>query len=134
MKEQANRYRAFPFLTLESLRKAAGGASVIVSRAGATAITEIALWKKPAILIPIPESISHDQRTNAYAYARTGAAVVLEEENMTPNILFSEVRRLNDPALGAQMSSHAEGFAVPHAARLIAEELLRIGLSHHQPA
>ena len=42
------------------------------SRAGATAITEIALWKKPAILIPIPESISHDQRTNAYAYARTG--------------------------------------------------------------
>ncbi len=44
------------------------------SRARArTTITEVALWGKPAILIPIPESISHDQRTNAYAYAHTGA-------------------------------------------------------------
>lgn len=128
-----HRYRAFPFLTLESLRRAAGAASVVVSRAGATAITEIAFWKKPAILIPIPESISHDQRTNAYAYARTGAASVLEEGNMTPNILISEVRRLNDPAVAAQMVAHAEGFANPQAARLIAEELLHIGRSHAEP-
>lgn len=128
--ELASRYRPFPFLTRESLLRAAGAASVVVSRAGATAITEIALWKKPALLIPIPESISHDQRTNAYAYARTGAASVLEEGNMTPNILVSEVRRLNDPELGRQMAARAEGFANPQAARLIAEELMRIGLSH----
>jgi UDP-N-acetylglucosamine--N-acetylmuramyl-(pentapeptide) pyrophosphoryl-undecaprenol N-acetylglucosamine transferase len=129
----ASRYRPFPFLTRESLLQAAGAASVVVSRAGATAITEIALWKKPAILIPIPESISHDQRTNAYAYAHTGAAVVLEEDNMTPHILVSEVRRLNDPSLAGQMAARAEGFANPQAARLIAEELMRIGFSHSEP-
>lgn len=125
-----NRYHAFPFLTLESLRRAAGAADVVVSRAGATAITEIALWKKPAILVPIPESISHDQRTNAYAYARTGAAVVLEEGNMTPNILISEIRRISDPRTAGTMQHAAEGFANPNAARLIAEELMRIALSH----
>lgn len=129
----ANRYHVFPFLTQDSLRKAAGAASVVVSRAGATAITEISLWRKPAILIPIPEAVSHDQRTNAYAYARTGAAVVLEEENMTPHILASEIRRIADPSVAAPMIAAAAGFANPDAARLIAEELLRIASSHDQP-
>lgn len=129
----ADRYHAFPYLTLESMRRAAGAADVVVSRAGSTSITEISLWRKPAILIPIPESISHDQRMNAYAYARTGAAVVLEEENMTPHILASEIKRIANPAVGAAMSAAAQGFANPNAARLIAEELLRIALSHQQP-
>lgn len=132
------RYHVFPYLTRESLREAAGAASVVVSRAGSTAIMEISLWGKPAILIPIPESISHDQRTNAYAYAHTGAAVVLEEENLTPNILASEISRIaGDASLAERMAEHGRGFANPQAARLIAEELIRIGLSHlpqEQPA
>ncbi len=125
------RYHVFPYLSQESLREAAGAAAVVVSRAGATAITEIALWKKPAILVPIPESVSHDQRTNAYAYAHTGAAVVLEEDNMAPHILASEIHRIaSDLALRARMSEHSAAFANPNAARLIAEELLRISLAH----
>jgi UDP-N-acetylglucosamine--N-acetylmuramyl-(pentapeptide) pyrophosphoryl-undecaprenol N-acetylglucosamine transferase len=103
----------------------------VVSRAGSTAITEIALWGKPAILIPIPESVSHDQRTNAYAYAHTGAAVILEEENLTPNLLASEIRRITgDTGLQQRMAAQGRSFANPQAARLIAEELLRIALSH----
>jgi UDP-N-acetylglucosamine--N-acetylmuramyl-(pentapeptide) pyrophosphoryl-undecaprenol N-acetylglucosamine transferase len=127
----AERYHAFPYLSVLSIRRAAGAATVVVSRAGATAISEISLWRKPAILIPIPESISHDQRTNAYAYARTGAAVVLEEANMTPHVLSSEVRRIaSDPAVAAEMSRKGADFANPEAARMIAEEVLAIGLSH----
>src|SRR3989344_3944879 len=68
----ASRYHPFGYLSEVSLRRAAGAADVIVSRAGASTIAEIGLWKKPAILIPIPESVSHDQRSNAYSYARTG--------------------------------------------------------------
>jgi len=130
--QRGGKYSAFPYLTLESLRRAAGAATVVVSRAGSTAINEIALWRKPAILVPIPESISHDQRTNAYAYARTGAAVVLEENNMTPHILASEIKRIANPAVAGVMSKAAEGFANPNAARIIAEELLRIALSHQE--
>ena len=127
----ANRYHAFPYLSQESMREAAGAASLVISRAGSTSITEISLWKKPAILIPIPEAISHDQRTNAYAYAHLGAAEVLEEENLTPNLLASEVRRITgDPGLMQRMAAQGATFANPGAARLIAEELLRIALSH----
>ncbi len=125
------RYHAFPYLSLESMRKAAGASTLVVSRAGATAITEISLWQKPSILIPIPEEISHDQKTNAYAYARTGAAVVLEEGNMTPHLLMSEIRRLClDTALASTMAGHSKEFANPGAAELIASELLAIALSH----
>lgn len=129
------RYHPFPFLTLDSMRRAAGAATVIVSRAGATAIAELSLWKKPAILIPIPESVSHDQRTNAYTYAHTGAAVVMEEANLTPHVLASEARRIaGDAGLSAQMGAAGAAFMPGDAAHIIAEEAISIGLSHEPEA
>jgi len=127
----ALRYHPINYLNEMSLQRAAGVADLIISRAGANSIAEIGLWKKPSILIPIPESISHDQRTNAYSYAQTGAAVVLEEENLAPHLLVSEVKRiLNDPELGVRMSASAAGFTDPDAARILAGEVLTIALSH----
>jgi UDP-N-acetylglucosamine--N-acetylmuramyl-(pentapeptide) pyrophosphoryl-undecaprenol N-acetylglucosamine transferase len=131
----ADRYHIYPYLGQELMREAASAADLVISRAGATSITEISLWKKPAILIPIPEKISHDQRTNAYAYAHTGGAVVLEEENMTPHILLSEVRRIiGDAALSHSMAEKGATFSKQNSARILAEELLAIGLSHGKDA
>jgi UDP-N-acetylglucosamine--N-acetylmuramyl-(pentapeptide) pyrophosphoryl-undecaprenol N-acetylglucosamine transferase len=127
----AARYHAFAYLGAEPMRQASTAADLIVSRAGSTAITEISLWKKPAILIPIPEEISHDQRTNAYAYAHTGGATVLEEANLTPHVLASEIWRiLQDPLLATEMAEKGSTFAKRDAAHVIAEELIAIGLSH----
>ena len=127
----ALRYHPLEYLSETSLQCAAAVADLIVSRAGAGSIAEIGLWRKPAILIPIPESVSHDQRTNAYSYARTGAAIVLEEENLTPHLLVSEVRRvLGDAALRERMSASAAGFTDPDAARVLADAVLSIALSH----
>jgi len=127
----ADRYHLVDYLSEISLQRAASVANLIVSRAGANSIAEIGLWKKPAIIIPIPESVSHDQRTNAYAYARTGAAIVLEEENLTPHLLVSEIHRvLDDPELEKRMAKGAEGFTDPDAARILAREVLALALSH----
>ncbi len=127
----AERYHPINYLDEVSLQRAAGAATLIVSRAGSNSIAEIGLWKKPSILIPIPESVSHDQRTNAYAYAQTGAAVVLEEENLAPHLLVSEIQRIvNDPELAKRMIAGAEGFTDLDAARILANELLAISLSH----
>lgn len=129
--EHRERYHPYPYLNVPSMCGAAAAADVILARAGTGTITEIALWGIPAILVPIPEHISHDQRTNAYTYARTGAAEVLEEANMTPNVLASEARRIaTDTAVNARMRGAAAGFANPDAGRLIAEEAIRIALSH----
>jgi UDP-N-acetylglucosamine--N-acetylmuramyl-(pentapeptide) pyrophosphoryl-undecaprenol N-acetylglucosamine transferase len=129
--EHAARYHPFPFLNAESMRRAAGAADVVVSRAGASAIAELSMWQRPGILIPIPEAVSHDQRTNAYTYARTGAATVLEEENLTPHVLASEIHRIaSDKAVAAGMASKGAAFMPGDAARIIAEEAVRIALVH----
>ena len=129
----ATRYHPINYLDQVSMQRVAGIANIIISRAGATSIAEIGLWKKPAILIPIPESVSHDQRTNAYAYARTGAAIVLEEGNLSPHIFVAEVKRiLTDTELAARMGKAAEGFTDPDAARLIARQVLAIALPHEK--
>lgn len=127
----ATRYHPIGYLDELSMQRAAGAADLIVSRAGASAIAEIGLWKKPAILIPIPEAVSHDQRSNAYAYARTGAAVVIEEENLTPHLIISEAQRiLNDKEVAAKMSAAATGFTDPDAGRILASAVLEIALAH----
>jgi UDP-N-acetylglucosamine--N-acetylmuramyl-(pentapeptide) pyrophosphoryl-undecaprenol N-acetylglucosamine transferase len=73
--------QAFGHVVLEycdRMRDALACADLVVSRAGST-IFEIASWAKPSIIIPLPNSISHDQTSNAYAYGNTGAASVIEE-------------------------------------------------------
>lgn len=125
------RYHPINYLDQVSMQRMAGVADIVVSRAGANSLAEIGLWKKPAIIIPIPESVSHDQRTNAYAYARTGAAIVIEEENLSPHLLVSEIQRiLNDPEVSKLMSEAAEGFTDPDAANILAHEVLSIALTH----
>ncbi len=68
---------------------------------------------------------------NAYAYARTGAAIVLEEENLSQHLFVSEIQRiLGDAALSKQMSEAAAGFTDKDAARILAHEALAIALPH----
>ncbi|MCX6786731.1 MAG: UDP-N-acetylglucosamine--N-acetylmuramyl-(pentapeptide) pyrophosphoryl-undecaprenol N-acetylglucosamine transferase [Candidatus Kaiserbacteria bacterium] len=129
--QHMSRYHPVNYLSEMALQRAAGVADIVVSRAGANSIAEIGLWKKPSILIPIPESVSHDQRSNAYAYAKTGATAVIEEENLTPHLLISEIHRIiNDPKLMKSMGASAEGFTDPDAARVLARGVLEIALSH----
>jgi UDP-N-acetylglucosamine--N-acetylmuramyl-(pentapeptide) pyrophosphoryl-undecaprenol N-acetylglucosamine transferase len=125
-----DRYKPFDYLNALAMRMAAGVSSVVVSRAGST-IFEIAAWGKPSIIIPIPEAISHDQRSNAFAYARTGAGEVIEEKNLTAHILESEIDRLvNNTEEREKMIRATKEFYKPDAAHQIAEEILKIALGH----
>ncbi len=126
------RYRPFAYLDDLATRMSAGAASLVISRAG-SAIFEIAAWGKPAILIPIPDSIVKDQTTNAFTYARGGGAVVIEQNNLSATLLASEIRRiLNNQDLYDRMRLAATASSTADAARIIADELLRIALSHEK--
>ena len=132
-KELLKRYYVRGFLDADALGAALSTSSLVISRAGSGSIYEVALAGKPSILIPIPEEISHDQRLNAYAYARTGAAVVMEEKNLTAHLLTAEIGRImNDPALRERMSTAARAFASGGAAQKLAVLLVDIGLEHEQ--
>ncbi len=127
----AGRYRPFGLLNTLALRMAAGITTIVIARAGSGTIFEIASWGIPAILVPIPEDVSHDQTENAFSYARSGAAEVIEQRNLSPHVLLSEISRLiNDAPRCAQMSLAAHAYAQPDAAEKIARILLESGISH----
>ena len=118
-------------LTATEMHLAESAATLIISRAGTGTIFEIAAKGKPSILIPIPEEISHDQRHNAYAYARTGAATVIEEANLTDGLLTAEINRImGDTSVYETMQRAALQFHIPNAAETLATTLLGIADEH----
>ena len=126
------RYLAVPFLNPLTIRMASGAASIIISRAGSM-LFEIASWGVPSILIPITKTNMDHQKKNAYNYARSGACSVVEEMNMTANILSSEIERITgDKADYEKMAQSAKAFHKPDAAMKIARALVDIALSHEE--
>ncbi len=126
----AEHYKPYDYLNDLAMRMTAGVAILVISRAGST-IFEIAGWGLPSIIIPIPEPISHDQTKNAFSYARSGACVVIEQNNLTPGLLIAEIQRIFDkPELSKKMAEAARNFARPDAAKAIANALIDIALSH----
>ena len=130
--EHKDRYISMPFLNNLAMKMAAGVATIIVSRAGG-ALFEIAAWGVPSILIPINNTNLDHQKKNAFNYARAGACSVIEENNMTANILSGEIERiLDDKSCYKDMVESAKAFNKPDAALKIARALLDIALSHEK--
>ncbi len=125
-----NRYKIFDYLNTLGLRMAAGACDLVITRGGSS-VFEVGSWGVPAIVVPITDSNGDHQRKNAYAFARAGAGIVIEEANLTGHILTSEIDRiLHDPLIRAKMGQSGKKFAMPDAAGTIAHELLQIALSH----
>jgi UDP-N-acetylglucosamine--N-acetylmuramyl-(pentapeptide) pyrophosphoryl-undecaprenol N-acetylglucosamine transferase len=126
------RYHPFDYLNDLAMRMSAGVADVIVSRAGST-IFEIAAWGVPSIIIPLPHSVSHDQTDNAFSYARSGAASVIEENNLSPHVLIGEIDRIyGSTAIKETMREKAKSFARLDSASKIADAILDIALEHEK--
>jgi UDP-N-acetylglucosamine--N-acetylmuramyl-(pentapeptide) pyrophosphoryl-undecaprenol N-acetylglucosamine transferase len=109
---------------------AAGAADIVISRAGST-IFEIAAWAVPSILIPLTESHADHQRKNAYAYAASGAATVIDEANLSDDILMSELKEvMGNTDIYERMATAAAKFAQLDAADTIADEIIYLARTH----
>lgn len=123
----SSRYHLHPFLNEEEYANASKAANLVISRAGGGSIFEIAAWDIPAIFIPLTGAAQDHQRENAYAYARTGAAEVIEEANLGKNILMDRIKKLlADHARMEKMKVAARAFSRLDAADKIAEEIMRL--------
>ncbi len=120
-------YKPVPYLEDSQIAKALDAADLVVARGGAGAIFEIAAKGKPSIIVPFPEAAGDHQKENAYAYAETGAAVVIEQENMLPSIFLGQAEKiLGDPELKKRMSGAASDFYQPEAADKISADVLAL--------
>lgn len=126
-----SRYHVFDFMDVTQIRMAFGAADLVVSRAAATSIFEISASGAPSILIPLSKAAQNHQKENAYAFAASGAADVIEEHNLSPHLLQSEMERLlaNKEKL-KEMGEAAKKFSKSDAAEKIAREIITLALSH----
>jgi UDP-N-acetylglucosamine--N-acetylmuramyl-(pentapeptide) pyrophosphoryl-undecaprenol N-acetylglucosamine transferase len=118
-------YHPINFLDEEKTKHAYKAADIIISRAGSSAIFEIAAVGKPSILIPLPSAAADHQSKNAYAFFEAGACEVLEQQNLTSNFFMEKIQLLflHQEKLD-EMGKSALAFARPLAARAIAREIL----------
>jgi len=126
---QRSSYRPFPYLDAD-LPLAFRAADLAIARAGAATLGELPAVGLPAILVPLPISGGH-QIPNARYLADRGAAVIVNDADMSEQLLPTTLHLLqNRPQLEA-MAAASKALAQPHAAEAIAAALLGLNQTHH---
>ena len=102
-------------------------ADLVISRAGALTLAEISAVGRASVLIPSPNVAENHQYHNAMQLAKLGAAVVLEEKQLTGDVLVQTVDSLTqDPARLLEMGAKARALAQPDSLERIWRELEKI--------
>ena len=124
-REKGIRGELFPFI--QDMATAYNRADLVVSRAGATTIFELAALGKPSILIPYPYATNQHQKTNAHGMVRAGGAEMISQSELSGEGLAQMLIRLMDnrPAL-EQMGKDAKRMARPDAAKTIVDQLVAL--------
>lgn len=115
-------YLAKAFLSGSELGDLLAASDVVLSRAGAGSIAEIAAHSKAAILVPLASAANDEQRLNAHDIAHIGGAVVLEEANLGEHLLINTLADLlGDAAKREALGTALRSFHHPDAAANIAD-------------
>lgn len=111
--------RVLPFL--QDMSDAYASADLAVSRAGATTIAELSVLGIPSVLVPYPHATAQHQDSNAAALADCGAAVVVEDAALSPDVVATLAASiLEDPHRAGEMSRAARAWSRPDAAEALA--------------
>lgn len=119
-----NVIKVHPFI--QRMDFAFAAADCIVSRAGASSISEMAVIGKPVIFVPLPTAAEDHQTQNAKRLVNCNAAIMIHN-NDTGEVLLNEVITLiNDPVMIKSLSENIVKFALPNADQKIANEILKL--------
>ena len=124
-KERGLEGEVMPFI--QDMAEAYREAELVVSRAGAGAVFEMAAMGKPSLLIPYPFAANRHQETNGQVLVEAGAAEMILQENLTGELLAERLARLmEDRAALERMGRAAKRVSKPDAAQRIADLLLEM--------
>ena len=101
-------------------------ADLVISRAGASSISELCLLGKPAVLVPSPNVAEDHQTHNAMALVKKEAAVLVKDADAQQQLIPTALALLQDPARLSALSEHILTLAQPDSARRIAEEVIQL--------
>ncbi len=120
--DMKQRYRLVPYMS-DEMPLALQAAELVLCRAGAATLSELAVLGKASILVPLPPAIGGSpQEVNAAMFGQQGAAEVMHNADLKPQLLIERVRYIiSTPSCLDAMTSSASGFAKPEATREIGE-------------
>ena len=117
--------RVEPFLF--AMDREMKAADIVICRAGATTLAELTAAAKPSVLVPLPTAADDHQRKNADVLAAAGAAELLEQSQMTGDMLAQRIIGLAaDAARRQAMAEAARRLAKPDAARAIVDRAFEL--------
>lgn len=119
-----------PFFT--DMAERIGASHLVISRSGASTVSEISVIGRPSILVPYPYALDHDQAANAEALMQRGGAMVIAQSKLTPAVLADMIaERMADPDGLAATAAQAKAAGKPDATRLLADlaEAIASGMS-----
>ena len=116
--------KVFDFIT--NIDHAYAAADVIVSRAGAIAISELCLVGKPVILVPFPSAAEDHQTKNAMALVMGNAAVHISDKAAQNVLVIAAIELLNNESKRKELSDNIQDFAIPDAAERIVDEVFKL--------
>jgi UDP-N-acetylglucosamine--N-acetylmuramyl-(pentapeptide) pyrophosphoryl-undecaprenol N-acetylglucosamine transferase len=121
------RYRLVAYLN-EEMPAALQAADIVLCRAGASTLSELATLGKPSLLVPLPPAIGRSpQEANAAMFERRRAGMVIKNAALEPNLLAERVKYImTDSDILASMMESARSLARPQATQEIAEELIKV--------
>lgn len=132
-------YEAFNFKAVvhpffSGMELALGAASAAISRAGASSLAELAAMRVPSVLVPYPAATDDHQLHNAQTFAQTGAALILEQESATAEVVADQIMGiLSCPLTRETMQSALARWQAPRAAEEIADTMLEAVQARSKP-
>jgi UDP-N-acetylglucosamine--N-acetylmuramyl-(pentapeptide) pyrophosphoryl-undecaprenol N-acetylglucosamine transferase len=109
---------------IDDMVSAYGAADLVIGRAGALTLAELAIVGKPAVLVPLPTAADDHQTKNAAHFAEVGAALVLDQRTSRPEDLAATIAALaKDRGKQLAMASAMRALARPRAAEAIVDRL-----------
>ncbi|MBK6364537.1 MAG: undecaprenyldiphospho-muramoylpentapeptide beta-N-acetylglucosaminyltransferase [Saprospiraceae bacterium] len=122
--------RVFPFI--EDMAQMYAAADLVVCRAGALTISELAILGKPSLLVPSPNVAEDHQTANAMALVNRNAAVLVKDKVAVENVMKEVVSLVKDESRLQELTKNIKYFAKTDAAIKIAEEILTYDSSKSQ--
>ena len=123
--EQRARWQVMPYI--DNMGEALAAADLVVSRAGASSIAEIAALKVPSVLVPYPLATADHQTTNARLLSDADCAVLVPDDQLDGDVFAHAVlEALDEPARRKAMRDAAQRLAQDKAAQVLADEVERV--------
>ena len=113
-----------------SMDNAYAAADIVVSRAGASSISELCLLGKPCILVPSPNVAEDHQTKNALALSTKDAAIFIADKDAKDALITTVLRTIEDDAKLASLSENVKKLAFHNSADVIAEEVYKLAIEY----